>query len=110
MESLGRGEEEITRILTSLLGSRIFTIRDTFKEERQEIFQKLIQRELDEHRQIYAELFDKTKQAVEALAREGLEIPYEIRVAAEVTLSDRLLQEVKELKRDFKSHRRKGGD
>jgi hypothetical protein len=39
---------------------------------------------------------------VEALSREGLEIPFEIRVAAEVTLGDRLLQEIKELKREFR--------
>jgi hypothetical protein len=77
-------------------------MRDTFKEERQAIFQKLIQKEFEEHCQIYADLFDRTKQAVEALSREGLEIPYEIRVTAEVTLSDRLFQEMKELKRDFK--------
>src|SRR4030042_1498998 len=75
LESLGRGEEERTRILTSLLGSRIFTIRDTFKEERQEIFQKLIQRELEEHQGIYGELFGRTKKAVEAFPRAGLEIP-----------------------------------
>jgi hypothetical protein len=77
-------------------------MRDTFKEERQAIFQKLIQEEFDEHCQIYADLFDRTRQAVEALSREGLEIPYEMRVAAEVTLSDRLFQEIKELKKDFK--------
>jgi hypothetical protein len=63
----------------------------------------VIQEELNEHCRIYAELFDKTKQIVEALAREGLEIPYEIRVAAEVTLSDRLLHEVENLERDFKT-------
>jgi alpha-amylase/alpha-mannosidase (GH57 family) len=103
LESLGKGAEEIARILTSLLGNRIFTIRDIFKEEKQPIFHKLIQEELNEHRRIYAELFDKTKQTVEALVREGLEIPYEIRVAAEVTLSDRLLREVEDLKRDFKT-------
>jgi alpha-amylase/alpha-mannosidase (GH57 family) len=103
LENLEKSEEEMAKDLTSIYGGRIFTIRDTFKEERQTILQKLIQRELDEHRQIYAEIFDKTKQAIEALAREGLEIPYEIRVAAEVTLSDRLLGEMKELKRDFKS-------
>ena len=77
-------------------------MRDTFKDERQAIFQKLIQKEFEEHCQIYADLFDRTKLAVEALAREGLEIPYEICVAAEVTLSDRLFQEIKELRRDFK--------
>jgi len=85
-----------------LFGDQVFTMRDTFKDERQAIFQKLIQKEFEEHCQIYADLFDRTKLAVEALAREGLEIPYEIRVAAEVTLSDRLFQEIKELRRDFK--------
>ncbi len=102
LEYLGRGEEEIAKFLTSSLGDHIFTIRDILKEERQAIFQKLIQKEFDEHCQVYADLFDRTKQAVEALSREGLEIPHEIRVAAETTLSDRIFQEMKELKRDFK--------
>jgi alpha-amylase/alpha-mannosidase (GH57 family) len=102
LESLERGEEEMSKIFTSLLGNQRFTIQDTFKEERQVLFQKLIQRELDEHREIYADLFDRTRRAVEALSREGLEIPFEIRVAAEVTLSDRLFQEIRELNRDFK--------
>jgi hypothetical protein len=101
-ENFGSGEEEMTKVLTSLPGNHIFTLQDTFKEERQAIFQKLIQKEFDEHCQIYADLFDRTKQAVEALSREGLEIPYEIRVAAEVTLSDRLFQEIKGLRRDFR--------
>jgi hypothetical protein len=101
-ESFGKDDEEITRVLNSLLGNRTFTIRDVFKEEEQAIFQKVIQEELNEHRRIYTELFDKTKQTIEALVREGLEIPYEIRVAAEVTLSDRLLREVENLERDFK--------
>ena len=101
-EGFGKGEKETAKVLTSLLGNLIFTLRDTFKEERQTIFQKLIQKEFDEHCQIYADLFDRTKQAVEALSREGLEIPYEIRVAAEITLSDRLFQEIKDLRRDFK--------
>jgi len=108
LEVLGRGEEEMAKVLTSLLGNRIYTIQDTFKEERQVIFQKLIQKEFDEHCQIYADLFDRTKQAVEALFREGLEIPYEILVAAEITLSHRLFQEINELKKDFKTTKERG--
>ncbi len=108
LESLGKGEEETAKVLTSLLGNRIFTIRDILKEESQAIFQKLIQEELNEHRRVYAELFDKTKQTAEALARESLEIPYEIRVAAEVTLSGRLLYKVENLKRDFKGTMERG--
>ena len=102
-ESLGKGEDEMAKVLTSLLGNRILTIRDTFKEERQAIFQKHIEKELKEHFRSYADLFDRTRETVEALAREGLKIPYEIRVAAEVTLSGRLAHEVMELKRDFRS-------
>jgi alpha-amylase/alpha-mannosidase (GH57 family) len=101
-ESFRKGEEELVKFLTSSLGNRIFTIQDTFKEERQAIFQKLIQKEFDEHCQIYADLFDRTRQAVEALSREGLEIPHEIRVGAEITLSNRLFQEIEELKRNFR--------
>jgi alpha-amylase/alpha-mannosidase (GH57 family) len=108
LESFEKDEEKMVAVLTSLLGNRIFTIRDIFKEEKQAIFQKLIQEELKEHRRIYAELFDKTKEMVEALVREGLEIPYEIRVAAEVTLSDRLLHEVENLGRDFRGTMEKG--
>jgi hypothetical protein len=100
-ESFGMGEEEMTKVLTSLLGNHAFTLQDAFQEERQAIFQKLIQKEFSEHCQIYADLFDRTRQAVEALSKEGLEIPFEIRVAAEVTLSDRLFQEIKELNRDL---------
>ncbi len=107
-ESFGKGEEEMAKVFTSLLGDRFFTIQDTFKEERQAIFQKLIQKEFDEHCQIYADLFDRTKQAVEVLSREGLEIPFEIRVVAEVTLSNRLFQQINELKRDFKKTKERG--
>jgi hypothetical protein len=94
-ETLEKGEEEMGKTLTSLLGNRIFTIRDVLREEKQAILQKLIEKDLKEHLRIYAELYDRSKQTVEALAREGLEIPYEIRVAAEVTLSDQLLKAVR---------------
>lgn len=108
MDQLGKGEEEMVKVLTSLLGGRVFTIRDTFKDERQRIFQNLIKAEYDEHCRTYADLFDRTKPLIEALAEEGLEIPYEIRVAAEVTLSERLAAEVEALKRDFQGTLQRG--
>jgi hypothetical protein len=107
-ESLEKGQEEMEKTLASLLGNHIYTIRDVLREEKQVILQKLIERDLKEHLRIYAELYDRSKQTVEALAREGLEIPYEIRVAAEVTLSDRLLKAVMDLKGDLKGALQKG--
>ena len=102
VESLRRGEEELARTLASILGNLIYTIQDTFEEGRQSLLQKLIQNEVEEHRRIYAELFDKTGPSVAPLIKLGLEIPYEIRVAAEVTLSDRLFREMRRLSEDFR--------
>jgi alpha-amylase/alpha-mannosidase (GH57 family) len=107
-ESLTKGKDEMAQTLTSLFGSLTFTTRDTFKEERQTILRRLVEKEREDHCRSYAELFDRTRDAVEALAREGLEIPYEIRMAAEVTLSERLLQEVRDLKRNFKGTAERG--
>ena len=107
-ESLGEGKGEMDETLTSFLGNCILTLRDTFKEDRQAIFQKLIEREVEDHLQCYAELFEKTRRKVEILVREGLEIPFEIRMAAEVTLSRRLLLEIEALKTDFKGTLQRG--
>ncbi|MFB3886564.1 MAG: DUF3536 domain-containing protein [Thermodesulfobacteriota bacterium] len=100
--SLGKDEEGVADALASLLGGPVFTFRDLLKEETPLLFRKLIREELDEHCRIYAELFDKTKEFIRALVKEGFEIPFEIRAAAEVTLSDRLLREAEDLRRDFK--------
>jgi hypothetical protein len=108
IEPLGKGEEEKAKVLSSLLGNQNLTIQNTFKEERQTIFQNLIRREFDEHCQIYTDLFDRTRQTIEALSREGLEIPHEIRVAAEITLSHRLFQEITALKKDFRKTNERG--
>ncbi len=107
-ESQAKDKEEMAKTFTTLLGNLTFTTRDTFKEERQTILRKLVEKERKEYCRSYAELFDRTKDAVEALAREGLEVPYEIRVAAEVTLSERLLDEVRELRRDFNGTAERG--
>ncbi len=102
LEGLKKEDEGLPGILPTLFGDRFYTLQDTFQEERQSIFQKVIQKEVDEHKRIYADLFDKTRSSVEPLLKLGLEIPFEIGVAAEITLSDRLFQEVKRLTGDFK--------
>ena len=107
-KEVGKGEEELARAFDSISGSKVFTFEDVFKEERQSLLQRLIRKDLDEHRRIYAELFDRTSSSIEPLVRFGLEIPYEIRVAAEVTLSDRLFHEVEKLPGDFRNRLQEG--
>jgi hypothetical protein len=107
-ENLGKNEEGLAEVFTSIPWNTVFTLQDVFREERQSLFQKLIQKERDEHRRIYAELFDKTRLSVEPLVRLGLEIPFEIRVASEVTLSDRLFREIEKLQDDFRNRLEQG--
>jgi hypothetical protein len=108
-EFLRKNEEEgLTQAFTSFSGNRIFTLGDILREGKQEIIQKLMGKELEEYFRIASELFDRTKHSTEILLGEGLEIPLEIRSAAAVTLSRRLLHEVKELKRDFNKTMEKG--
>jgi hypothetical protein len=103
LELAEKDEKERSDILTSFLGNRLFTIRDIFKDEKETVFQKLLQEELDQYHRSCSELFGRSRQVMEVLTGEGLEIPCEIRVAAEIALSDRLLKEIERLKKDFRA-------
>lgn len=102
-EGMERGETALGESLTSVFGNRTFTIRDGLREGRGEILQKFIRREIGELLSTYEEIFNRTKPILEILSEEGMEIPREIRIAAEITLSHRLLKEVELLERDFGS-------
>jgi alpha-amylase/alpha-mannosidase (GH57 family) len=108
LERMEEGEDALGQAFSTILGERFLTLRDTFKEGRGAVLQGLLQTEIQEHCRNYAELFDKTRQTIRLLAKEGLEIPYEIRVAAEVTLRDRFLREVRSLREDFRGTMARG--
>ncbi len=108
MERFEQGEEKLRETLDSLLGNQRFTIQDVLKEEKENILHRFVQKEIKEVSQVYSKIFEKAKPAIEILAKEGGAIPFEVRVAAEITLSHQLLQEVNELKKDFGSAIKKG--
>jgi alpha-amylase/alpha-mannosidase (GH57 family) len=108
VDAFEKGREELKEVLAFLLGNQIYTIRDILKEERAEIFRKFVQEEIGETFRIYAEIFNRTKPTIEILTGERMEIPYEICAAAEITLSHRLLQEVRQLREDLGSPLAKG--
>jgi alpha-amylase/alpha-mannosidase (GH57 family) len=108
LELSGKGEDAVKEGLRALLGDLTFTLRDTLKDERQPILRGLLEKEYRDHCDAYSDLFERTKGIVKVLFREGLEIPYEIRVAAEVALRDRLLKEVEMLKSDFRGTLERG--
>ncbi|RPJ08504.1 MAG: DUF3536 domain-containing protein [Deltaproteobacteria bacterium] len=108
LEVLGKAEDAARGDLNALLGDLTFTLRDTFKDERQPILRGLLEKEYRDHCDAYSDLYERTKDVVKVLVREGLEIPFEIRVAAEVALRDRLLNEMEKLKSDFKGTMERG--
>jgi len=108
LESLEKGEEEVARLFSLFFGSHFFTVRDLFRDEREAIFQKMIQRKMGKFPEIYAELFDKGRKTAGSLTKKGLEVPDEVRLAAELNLCSRLLREIEELKRDFEGTAKKG--
>ncbi len=108
MEGFDQGEEKLKETLISLLGNQRFTIRDVLREEKEGILQKLVEKEVGRPSEVYSEIFERAKPTIEILAKEGVAIPFEVRVAAEISLSHQLLREVNELKKDFGSAIKKG--
>ncbi len=108
-EGFKEGEGELKETLTSLLGKRIFTIHDLFRENREEIFRHLIQKEIGDLSEVYEGIFNRAVPVIDLVTREGMAIPYEIRMAAEICLSHRLFQEIRAWKNDVTSplHRRR---
>jgi hypothetical protein len=102
-EGLEKGMDELRGALAALIGNRVFTLGDILEERKEEVFRKIIEKEIRESLQGYAEIFEKTRPTMEILTAEGLKIPDEVRAAAEITLSHRLYQAVTELKKGFQS-------
>jgi len=100
LELAGKDEKRRSEVLTSILGHCLFTIRDILKDEKKGIFQKLLQEELDQYHKDCSELFGRSRGLIEILAGEGIEIPCEIRAAAETALADWFLKEVEGLRKD----------
>ncbi|MBM4349804.1 MAG: DUF3536 domain-containing protein [Deltaproteobacteria bacterium] len=108
MDGFEKGEEALKETIASLLGNRIFTIQDILKEGKEVILQKLIEKERGAPLFIYEEIYNKFKPTLETFTAVGMEIPWDIKTAVEITLSHRLLREIKELRRDVESNIKKG--
>ncbi|MBS3920397.1 MAG: DUF3536 domain-containing protein [Deltaproteobacteria bacterium] len=108
MDGFEKGEEALKETIASLLGNRIFTIQDILKEGKEVILQKLIEKERGAPLFIYEEIYNSFKPTLETFIAVGMEIPWDIKTAVEITLSHRLLREIKELRRDVESNIKKG--
>ncbi len=83
--------------MAQAFGEEYFSLSDLFAEERHRILYLLSRETLTRLDQLYAQVYRDNYGILAAFRRDGLSIPAELQVAAEITLNQRLLTELKRL-------------
>lgn len=78
---------EIIRKLDDNFGSKYFTLKDIFIEERRQILHTLIKDQIRKFSSVYEEIYEDSKSSVYHLQSLGLPIPSEFKIAAQYILS-----------------------
>lgn len=78
--------------LNRTFGNRAYSLQDLFAEERHRIMQLLSQETLLRLDQLYSQVYRDNYGILRAFHRDGLTVPQELQVAAEITLSQRAME------------------
>ncbi len=87
--------------MNRLFNGKFFSLHDLFAEERHRIMRLLSQETLTRLDQLYTQVYRDNYGVLMAFHRDGLEVPQELQVAAEVALSHRALTALKSLEQDM---------
>ena len=79
---------EIIREIDSIFGKEYFTLQDIFADERKKVVKTMLRSKMDKFAQIYRDLYNQSKGTVQYLGDIESKVPYEIKVAAQYTLTD----------------------
>lgn len=82
-------------------GEHTFNLQQLFGEERQHIMQLLSQNTLHQLNQLYTQIYRENYGVLMAFHRENMEVPRELQVAAEITLSHRTIDVLRRLEQDL---------
>lgn len=82
-------------------GNHTFNLQQLFSEERQHIMQLLSQNTLDQLNQLYTQIYRENYGVLMAFHRENMDVPRELQVAAEITLSHRAIDVLRRLEQDL---------
>ena len=81
--------------------SAIYTLKDLFVEERQQIMQQLNQETLQRLDQLYEQVYRENYGILMAFHRDRINVPQALQVAADITLSHRALDVIRALEQDI---------
>lgn len=82
-------------------GEHTFNLQQLFSEERQHIMQLLSQNTLHQLNQLYTQIYRENYGVLMAFHREHMDVPRELQVAAEITLSHRAIDVLRRLEQDL---------
>ncbi len=89
--------EDLMPLMARRLGERYYTVHDIFQEEKEQIFQDLLEANREETLNQIAHYFEEAKPLLTAMAAEHLHLPRLYRALAEITLNRRLVQLLRHL-------------
>ncbi|MEM9803972.1 MAG: DUF3536 domain-containing protein, partial [Cyanobacteria bacterium P01_D01_bin.56] len=82
-------------------GDYTFNLQQLFSEEQQHIMQLLSQNTLHQLKQLYTQIYRENYGVLMAFHREQMDVPRELQVAAEITLSQRVIDVLRQLEQDL---------
>ncbi|NET36475.1 MAG: DUF3536 domain-containing protein [Cyanothece sp. SIO1E1] len=86
--------------MSEIFGDRSYSLQDLFAEERHRIMRLLSNETLTRLDQLYTQVYRDNYGILMAFQRDHLEVPQELRVAAEIALSHRALVSIRALERE----------
>lgn len=100
-EVLGQASATQTVLaINRLFGERAYSLQDLFAEERHRLMRQLSQETLLRLDQLYTQVYRDNYGLLRAFHRDGLPVPQELQVAAEIALSQRALDVLQTLERE----------
>lgn len=88
-------------VMTQLFGDETFSLQNLFAEERHRIMRLLSQETLTRLDQLYTQAYRENYGVIMAFHRDGLTVPQELQVAAEIALSYRCMMTLRALEQDI---------
>jgi alpha-amylase/alpha-mannosidase (GH57 family) len=86
--------------MTQIFGLEAFSLQNLFAEERHRIMHLLSQETLTRLDQLYTQTYRENYGVMMAFHRDGLAVPQELQVAAEIALSSRCMMALRSLEQD----------
>jgi alpha-amylase/alpha-mannosidase (GH57 family) len=88
-------------MMTKMFGEQAFSLQNLFAEERHRIMRLLSQETLTRLDQLYTQTYRENYGVIMAFHRDGLTVPQELQVAAEIALGYRCLTILRSLEQDI---------